>query len=131
MLQQAKEEQDLLGNEDDEEVEKIENASWNASKAVLLLLLGTAIAVAFAHPFVDSINSFSTATSIPPFFVGFIVLPFVRSSEGLSALIFAGRKKQRTASLTFSQVKDPRQYLKNLSGFALSSLVCTNLQSVS
>ncbi|KAI5661804.1 hypothetical protein M9H77_21127 [Catharanthus roseus] len=101
---EAKMEQDLLGDEDDEEVEKIENASWNAFKAVLMLILGTAIAVAFAHPFVDSINSFSTATSIPPFFVGFIVLPFVRSSEGLSALIFASRKKQRTASLTFSQI---------------------------
>lgn len=105
VVQQTKMEQDLLGDEeDDEEVEKIENAKWNAFKAVLMLFLGTAIAAAFAHPFVDSINSFSTATRIPPFFVGFVVLPFVRSSEGLSAMIFAGRKKQRSASLTFSQV---------------------------
>lgn len=70
-------EQDLLGDEDDEEVEKIENASGTAFKAVLKQILGRAIAVAFAHPIVDSINSFSTATNIPPFFVGYIIFPFI------------------------------------------------------
>lgn len=94
----------LLGDEDDEEVEKIENARWNAFKSVVMLILGTALAFAFAHPFADTINTFSTKTVIPPFFIAFVVIPFVRSSEGFGALIFAKRKKQRTASLTFSQV---------------------------
>lgn len=78
-------EQELLGNEDDvdEELEMIENARWNAFKAVLMLFLGTAIAAAFAHPFEDY---HSSATSIPPFFVGFIVLPFFVQVEGRQQL---------------------------------------------
>ncbi|KAI5661812.1 hypothetical protein M9H77_21135 [Catharanthus roseus] len=59
----------LLGDEDDEEVEKIENARWNANSAM---------AVTFAHPFVDTINTFSTKTDIPLFFVAYVVIPFVR-----------------------------------------------------
>ncbi|CAK9176568.1 unnamed protein product [Ilex paraguariensis] len=101
---QTKREHDLLGDLDDEVAEKIENPMYNALKAVLMLLLGTAIAAAIAHPFVDAISNFSSATSIPSFFVAFIILPFIRSSEGLAVIIFACRKKQRTASLTFSQV---------------------------
>ncbi|KAI5661806.1 hypothetical protein M9H77_21129 [Catharanthus roseus] len=101
---QTRMERYLLGDEDDEEVEKIENARWNAFKSVVMLILGTALAFAFAHPFADTINTFSTKTVIPPFFIAFVVIPFVRSSEGFGALIFAKRKKQRTASLTFSQI---------------------------
>lgn len=101
---QTRMERYLLGDQDDEEVEKIQNARWNAFKSVVMLVFGTAIAVGFAHPFADTINSFSTKTSIPAFFVAFIVIPFVRSSEGFGALIFAKRKKQRSTSLTFSQI---------------------------
>jgi Ca2+/Na+ antiporter len=100
----TKMEQELLGDNDDENTEKIENAGWNTFKAVVLLIMGTVIALSIAHPFVDSINNFSIATSIPPFYVSFVLLPFIRCSEGLSILIFAARKKHRTASLTFSQI---------------------------
>ncbi|KAI7734566.1 hypothetical protein M8C21_023737 [Ambrosia artemisiifolia] len=45
---------------------------------------------AFADPLVDAVGGFSTATT-------------TNSSEAVSAIIFATRKKQRSASLTFSE----------------------------
>ncbi|KAK8622680.1 hypothetical protein V6N13_117586 [Hibiscus sabdariffa] len=104
---QTKREHTLLGPEEqsDEVVESVENPQWISFKAVLMLLLGTIIAAAFADPLVDAVDNFSAATSIPSFFISFIALPLAtNSSEAVSAIIFASRKKQRTASLTFSEL---------------------------
>ncbi|KAF5730726.1 hypothetical protein HS088_TW19G00321 [Tripterygium wilfordii] len=104
---QTKREHALLGPEDqsDEVVEGVENSRWISFKAVLMLLLGTIIAAAFADPLVDAVDNFSDATSIPTFFISFIALPLAtNSSEAVSAIIFASRKKLRTASLTFSEI---------------------------
>ncbi|XP_062094395.1 sodium/calcium exchanger NCL-like [Humulus lupulus] len=98
---------DLLGGHDqsDEVLEGVENAKIIIVKAVLYLLLGTAIAAAFADPLVDAVDNFSSATSIPKFFISFIALPLAtNSSEAVSAIIFATRKKKRTSSLTFSAI---------------------------
>lgn len=90
---------------EEEEEEGTDDPRMTTIKAVLLLLLGTAIAAAFADPLVDAVGNFSAATSIPSFFISFIVLPLAtNSSEAVSAIIFATRKKQRSASLTFSEV---------------------------
>ncbi|KAI3991588.1 hypothetical protein MKX01_001055 [Papaver californicum] len=103
--QYTKKEHDQLLDKSDEVVEGVENPHWISIKAGLLLLLGAAIAAAFADPLVDTVNNFSTATSIPSFFISFIVLPLAtNSSEAVSALIFASRKKKRTASLTYSEI---------------------------
>lgn len=105
--QETKREHDLLdvGGQVNEEAEGIENAKWISIKAVLLLLLGTIIAAAFADPLVDAVDNFSEATSIPAFFISFIFLPLAtNSSEAVSAIIFASRDKRQTASLTFSDV---------------------------
>lgn len=92
-------------DQSDEVIEGVENARWISIKAVLMLLLGTVIAAAFADPLVDAVDNFSTATSIPTFFISFIALPFAtNSSEAVSAIIFASRKSKRTASLTFSEL---------------------------
>lgn len=107
-MQQTRIEHALLGPEEqsDEVVEGVENPKWTSIKAVLLLLLGTLIAAAFADPLVDVVDNFSDATSIPTFFISFIALPLAtNSSESVSAIIFASRKKLRTASLTFSEVR--------------------------
>ncbi|KAL0399445.1 UNVERIFIED_CONTAM: Sodium/calcium exchanger NCL [Sesamum radiatum] len=102
---QTKRDHDLLGEQSDEIVEGVENPRWNSIKAVLLLLLGTAIAAAFADPLVDAVDNFSDATKIPTFFISFIALPLAtNSSEAVSAIIFASRKKLRSASLTFSEL---------------------------
>lgn len=104
-LQETKRQHALVGDQSDEVVEGVENARWTKIKAALLLLLGAAIAAAFADPLVDAVDNFSDATSIPTFFISFIALPFAtNSSEAVSAIIFATRKKIRSASLTFSEV---------------------------
>ncbi|KAI3859248.1 hypothetical protein MKW98_007629 [Papaver atlanticum] len=103
--QHTKKEHDQWLDKSDEVAEGVENPNWISVKAGLLLLLGATIAAAFADPLVDTVNNFSTATSIPPFFISFIALPLAtNSSEAVSALIFASRKKKRTASLTFSEI---------------------------
>ncbi|KAL7216739.1 hypothetical protein ACSBR1_028636 [Camellia fascicularis] len=103
--QQTKKEHDVLGDHSDEIVEGVENPKWTTFKAVLLLLLGTIIAAAFADPLVDAVDNFSDATSIPSFFISFIALPLAtNSSESVTAIIFSSRKRQRSASLTFSEL---------------------------
>lgn len=95
----------MLLDKGDEDGDAIENPTWTCIKAVLLLLLGTAMAAAFADPLVDTVHNFSNATNIPSFFISFIAMPLAtNSSEAVSAIIFASRKKQRTLSLTFSEV---------------------------
>lgn len=89
----------------DEAAESVENPTWTCVQAVLLLLLGTVMAAMFADPLVDAVHNFSNATKIPSFFISFIAMPLAtNSSEAVSAIIFASRKKQRTSSLTFSEV---------------------------
>ncbi|KAF0934484.1 hypothetical protein E2562_025561 [Oryza meyeriana var. granulata] len=101
----TRDEQNLLLDKDEEEGEADGNPTWTCIKAILLLLLGTAMAAAFADPLVDAVHNFSNATHIPSFFISFIAMPLAtNSSEAVSAIIFASRKKQRTLSLTFSEV---------------------------
>ncbi|KAL6314588.1 hypothetical protein AAG906_026928 [Vitis piasezkii] len=53
---------------------------------------------------VNAVDNFSDATGIPTFFISFIALPLAtNSSEAVSAIIFASKKK-RTTSLTFSEL---------------------------
>ncbi|CAH9115647.1 unnamed protein product [Cuscuta europaea] len=93
------------GNQSDEGDEVIDSPKWTSIKAVLFLLLGTAIAASFADPLVDAVDNFSSATNIPTFFISFIALPLAtNSSEAVSAIIFASRKKLKSASLTFSEL---------------------------
>lgn len=104
-MQEAEKEHFLLGDEGDEGGEEVENPKATTIKAILFLVLGTIIAGVFADPLVDAVDNFSNATSIPSFFISFIALPLAtNSSEAVSAIIFASRKKKRSASLTFSEV---------------------------
>lgn len=105
-MQETVREHNLLGDQSDEVVEEgAESLKWVTFKAVLMLLFGTLIAAAFADPLVDAVDNFSDATSIPTFFISFIALPLAtNSSEAVSAIIFASRKKMKTTSLTFSEV---------------------------
>ncbi|URD82314.1 calcium-binding EF hand family protein [Musa troglodytarum] len=101
----AKDQLNMLIDQSDEVVESIYNPIWICFKAILLLLLGTALAAIFADPLVDAVDNFSIATSIPSFFMSFIAMPLAtNSSEAISSIIFACRRKQRTSSLTFSEV---------------------------
>lgn len=113
-----------VGDQSDEVVEGVENSKRTSIKAVLLLVLGTIIAAAFADPLVDAVDNFSDATSIPVFFISFIALPLAtNSSEAVTAIIFASRDKRETASLTFSEVC----FLFPLSLYASSAYTTTGL----
>ncbi|KAE9445601.1 hypothetical protein C3L33_22506, partial [Rhododendron williamsianum] len=63
-LQRTKREHYLLGDQSDEVVEGVENPKKITIQAVLLLLLGTLIATAFADPLVDAVDNFSDATKV-------------------------------------------------------------------
>ncbi|CAO2833334.1 unnamed protein product [Amaranthus hypochondriacus] len=103
--EEAETEHFLLGDSSEEKGEEIENPKATTIKAILFLVLGTIIAAVFADPLVDAVDNFSNATSIPSFFISFIALPLAtNSSEAVSAIIFASRKKRRSASLTFSEL---------------------------
>lgn len=117
-----------VDREDDTEVEVVLTPRQIAVKAVLQLLLGTAICALFSDPMVGAVSSFSKvgalplypshvspcsfqapatsqASGIPAFFVGFVVTPFAsNSSELVSSLRFAAKKRSKNISLTFSQV---------------------------
>ncbi|PON81598.1 Parvalbumin [Trema orientale] len=101
---ETRREKELFEDKSDEAVEKVENPRSQISKAVFMLLLGTIVAAAFADPLVDTVNNFSTATSIPSFFVSFVILPFASSSEIVSTLISVSKKRLRTASLAYSEI---------------------------
>lgn len=105
--EEAKLEHFLLGDSSEEASEVVEDAKKSTIiiKAILLLVLGTVVAAVFANPLVDVVDNFSDATNIPSFFISFIFLPFAtNSSEAISAIIFATRKKRKSASLTFSEL---------------------------
>lgn len=107
VLELLESEAGVMGEEtgdDTEEVKELDPPQIY-KKASLFLLLGAALAAAFADPMVDSIGNFSTASQIPPFFVAFVVTPFAsNASELVSSIIFAKRRRKRNISLTFSQV---------------------------
>lgn len=98
-------------DDDDDDDDDEENSGGNKTKsqivrkAVLYLMSGTVLAAVVADPLVDAVNAFSTATSIPSFFISFVVLPLAsNSSEAVSSIVFASRKKKKNISLTFSQI---------------------------
>jgi Ca2+/Na+ antiporter len=54
---------------------------------------------------VDVISELGDETSIPPFYISFVVTPMCsNASELISSLIFAARKTEENASVTFSQL---------------------------
>ncbi|KAG0617702.1 hypothetical protein M758_4G009100 [Ceratodon purpureus] len=109
--QAAKAELALLSDEneedddDDEEDHQPPSKNQIILKAVGYLILGAAVAAIFADPLVDAIGGFSKASGISPFFISFIATPLAtNSSEAISSLIFAKRKRKRTISMTYSQI---------------------------
>ncbi|KAM5586187.1 sodium/calcium exchanger NCL-like [Rosa sericea] len=95
----------MLVSEKNKRDEDVKSPKWISFKAAMMLLLGTCIAVLVADPLVDAVDDFSEATSIPTFFVSFVVLPLATNScETLSAIKMARQKTQRTVSSTLSEL---------------------------
>ena len=76
-----------------------------AIKSSLLLLAGALVVGIFSDPMVGAVSSFADSSGIPAFFVAFVVTPLAsNSSEAVSSLKFAAKKKRRNFNLTFSQI---------------------------
>ena len=96
-------------SDDDEEEEAGEEHDLTpreiAFRASMLLLGGALLVAVFSDPMVDAVSSFASASGIPAFFVAFIVTPLAsNSSEAVSSLQFAAKKKRKNFNLTFSQI---------------------------
>ncbi|WIA37902.1 hypothetical protein OEZ86_001279 [Tetradesmus obliquus] len=74
-------------------------------RAVAQMGAGIALCAVFSDPLVDALTHLSRASGIAPFIVGFVLTPLAsNSSELVSSLTFAARKKRKNMSLTLSQV---------------------------
>ena len=111
-MQNAKSELALLegddddDDDDDDEQHEAPTRAQVIRNAILYLIAGATVAAVFADPLVSAIGGFSKASGISPFFISFIATPLAtNSSEAISSLIFARRKRKRNISMTYSQVR--------------------------
>ncbi|CAM6100565.1 unnamed protein product [Calypogeia fissa] len=98
--------EDQVNDDDEEEREEAPpTKSQVIATAIGFLVLGTLVAGAVADPLVDAIGNFSSVTGISPFFISFVATPLAtNSSEAISSLMFARRKKKNNISMTYSQI---------------------------
>jgi Ca2+/Na+ antiporter len=76
-----------------------------AVRAIVTLLIGTALVSVFSDPIVTVITNFADTIHIPPFYVSFLITPYCsNASELISSLMFAAGKKRKNASLTYGQI---------------------------
>jgi Ca2+/H+ antiporter len=74
------------------------------TRAGALLAGGVALCVVFSDPLVESLTNLSRASGVPAFAVGFVLTPLAsNSSEFVSSLRFAARKRISNMSLTLAQ----------------------------
>ncbi|XP_060198209.1 sodium/calcium exchanger NCL2-like [Lycium barbarum] len=88
-------------------------------KAILLLVIGIVILGLLAEPLIKSVGSFSRAINVPSFFISFILVPLATNARiAISAINEASRKKQRTNSLTLSEIYGG-VFIKNMLGLSV------------
>jgi len=101
--EEANESQGADENDDDDEEPLTPRQIY--TRAALKLLAGTTLIILFADPMVDAVSAFAKATTLPAFFVSFVITPFAsNASELVSSLTFAAKKRKKNISLTYSQV---------------------------
>lgn len=98
-------EEEANDDEEDDENKAPPSRGQLIFQAVFYMSAGAAVAAVFADPLVDAISGFSRASGISPFFISFIATPLAtNSSEAISSLIFAKRKRKKNISMTYSQI---------------------------
>ncbi|KAL3702063.1 hypothetical protein R1sor_020085 [Riccia sorocarpa] len=98
---------DQGGNEEDsdEEEKHAPTRGQVILTAVLYLVAGALIAGIMADPLVGAIGNFSKKSGISPFFISFVATPMAtNSSEAISSILFALKKKKKNISMTYSQI---------------------------
>ena len=85
--------------------DNVDRSVWGWTKAIMLLVLGIAMLGLMAEPLIHSVQNVSNSATIPSFFVSFILVPLATNARAaISAIETASQRKERTTSLTFSEV---------------------------
>ncbi|KAI3753711.1 hypothetical protein L2E82_25772 [Cichorium intybus] len=102
------------GGDDD-----IDRSGWAWTKAVMLLVLGIAMLALLAEPLIHSVQNVSNSATISSFFVSFVFVPLATNARAaVSAIKTASQRKERTTSLTFSEIYDG-VFMNNVLGFSV------------
>ncbi|GKA93164.1 sodium/calcium exchanger NCL2-like protein, partial [Tanacetum coccineum] len=97
----------------------VDRSCWAWTKAVMLLMLGIAMLTLLAEPLIHSVQNVSTGANIPSFFVSFIFVPLATNARAaISAIQTANQGKERTTSLTFSELYNS-VFMNNVLGFSV------------
>ncbi|KAF9589310.1 hypothetical protein IFM89_022637 [Coptis chinensis] len=97
--------QNLLSNQENQNAHFVKNIFWKYLKAASLLLLGTSIIAVFSTPLIKSVVGFSSAANIPSMFISYTMVPIaVNYRRAISAITSIRQKKQKSASLTLSEI---------------------------
>lgn len=87
------------------ENDNVDRSVWGWTKAIMLLVVGIVMLALLAEPLIHSVQNVSNSATIPSFFVSFILVPLATNARAaVSAFQTASQRKERTTSLTFSEV---------------------------
>nr|XP_043627059.1 sodium/calcium exchanger NCL2-like [Erigeron canadensis] len=97
----------------------IDKSSWAWTKAIALMVLGIAMLALLAEPLIHSVQKVSSGANIPSFFVSFILVPLATNARAaISAFQTVNQRKERTTSLTFSELYNG-VFMNNVLGFSV------------
>ncbi|MFS7984372.1 putative EF-hand domain pair protein CML [Helianthus anomalus] len=98
---------------------EVDRSMWAWTKAVMLLVLGITMLALLAEPLIHSVQNVSNSATIPSFFVSFILVPLATNARAaVTAIQTASQRKERTTSLTFSEIYDG-VFMNNVLGFSV------------
>ncbi|KAM1311226.1 hypothetical protein PS1_007708 [Malus domestica] len=119
IYQRTWDETDKLVDEEYSSGGTVDKSKWAWMKAITYLVVGFVVLAVLAEPLIDSVQDFSTAASIPSFFVSFVLVPLATNArQATSAIKAASRKTPRTTSLTFSEIYGG-VFMNNVLGFSV------------
>ncbi|KAI3774956.1 hypothetical protein L1987_49521 [Smallanthus sonchifolius] len=97
----------------------VDRSSWAWAKAIMLLVLGIAMLALLAEPLIHSVQNVSSVANIPSFFISFILVPLATNARAaISAVQTTNQRKERTTSLTFSELYNG-VFMNNVLGFSV------------
>ncbi|XP_071725914.1 sodium/calcium exchanger NCL1-like [Rutidosis leptorrhynchoides] len=101
------------------EDDNVDRSGWAWTQAIMLLLLGIAMLALLAEPLIHSVQNVSNSATVPSFFISFILVPLATNARAaVSAIKTASQRKERTTSLTFSEIYDG-VFMNNVLGFSV------------
>lgn len=76
---------------------------WRSFK---MLFIGTVLVIYFSDPMVDVMQEIAVRTSLPPFYVSFVLAPLAsNASEVVASMYYASKKTRKTMSVSLSALE--------------------------